>query len=469
MRRRLTIAMVSLVAGALLLAGVGTLLIANQVARADARRDVATELRALKGTGAHRRPVVFRALYHQARVDGAIFRPLSPNGAILGHLPAGLRAEDFDSNRLRSGKVSSGTRGDLAYGAARAALDPAEQAALGLSQPSVAVILTRRLTGVETGIYYVLAVAGVTLLVAAIVAERLSRRITRPLEGAAAATGRIAAGELDTQVLVGKGEYSELTSLALSINSMAASLSRARGLERQFLLSVSHDLRTPLTSIRGFAEAIADGTAPDPARAAVVITSEARRLERLVRDLLELAKLDSRRFSLDLRQVDAGEVVADTAEGFRPAVDQAGLELAVEVEDDHPLWVSADPDRLAQVLANLIENALKFADRRIRVRAERIGDAVTVAVEDDGPGIPPDELSQVFDRLYQSPRAAARPVGSGLGLAIVAELVQAMGAQVGAQSPVGSPPGGTRVVVTLHPWAEGEIRRSEPAPSSAAH
>ncbi len=108
---------------------------------------------------------------------------------------------------------------------------------------------------------------------------------------------------------------------------MAEGLERSRRLERQFLLSVSHDLRTPLTSIRGFAEALAEGKAPDPAHAAGIISAEARRLERLVGDLLELAKLDARRFSLDVRATDVAEVVADTAEGFRPAADAAGVAL----------------------------------------------------------------------------------------------------------------------------------------------
>ena len=111
----------------------------------------------------------------------------------------------------------------------------------------------------------------------------------------------------------------ELAVLARSINAMATELDRSRGLERQFLLSVSHDLRTPLTSIRGFAEAISDGAAPDHTKAAAVIAAEARRLERLVGDLLALARLDARRFELELRPVDIGELVEDAAEGFRPA------------------------------------------------------------------------------------------------------------------------------------------------------
>ncbi|MGI8684136.1 MAG: sensor histidine kinase, partial [Acidimicrobiales bacterium] len=244
------------------------------------------------------------------------------------------------------------------------------------------------------------------------------------------------------------GAEAELARLAESINAMAAELERARGLERQFLLSVSHELRTPLTSVRGFAEAIADGAAPDTRRAAEIIGSEARRLERLVGDLLDLAKLDARSFSLHMEPVDVAAVVVDTAEGFRPAADVAGLVLDVAVDGASrggALVASADPERLAQVVANLVENALKFAAGRITVSATREDGHVVLAVADDGPGIAKEDRAHVFDRLFQSSRTPARQAGSGLGLTIVAELASAMGATVAAQSV----PGATRLLVQL--------------------
>src|SRR5204863_2229924 len=140
-------------------------------------------------------------------------------------------------------------------------------------------------------------------------------------------------------------------------NTMAATLERSQGLEQQFLLSISHDLRTPLTSIRGYAEALADGTLDDPTRGGSVIVSEARRLERLVRDLLDLAKLEAHRFSLALEPVDLVDIAAGTADGFRPEADDAGVAIDVTAASE-PVVVSGDPDRLAQVAANLIENAL---------------------------------------------------------------------------------------------------------------
>jgi signal transduction histidine kinase len=182
-----------------------------------------------------------------------------------------------------------------------------------------------------------------------------------------------------------------------------------------------------------------------------VILSEARRLERLVGDLLELAKLDARRFSLDLRATDVCEVVNETAEGFRPAAEAAGVRLAVDAPTRATVVADVDPDRLAQVVANLVENALDFATRRITVGTGRANDVVELWVEDDGPGIEPDDIPHVFDRFYTVSRAAKRHVGSGLGLAIVHELVDAMGGTVRAES---SAKGGARMVVTLRPGAE---------------
>ena len=144
-------------------------------------------------------------------------------------------------------------------------------------------------------------------------------------------TGRIASGELDSRVPVRRSDYPEFASLAGSINDMAQSLEDGRARERHLLLAVSHDLRTPLTSIRGFAEAIQDGAIEDNGQAADVIIAESRRLERLVGDLLDLTKLEARQMSISMRPTDAAEVVATTAEGFRPAAAKSGLQIVLRV------------------------------------------------------------------------------------------------------------------------------------------
>jgi two-component system sensor histidine kinase BaeS len=163
-----------------------------------------------------------------------------------------------------------------------------------------------------------------------------------------------------------------------------------------------------------------------------VILSEARRLERLVGDLLDLAKLESRGFSMAMAPVDLVDVAVGTVDGFRPELADAGISVDV-VTDAGPTVVPGDADRLAQVAANLVQNALKFARSRIVVTVDAVDGRARLAVSDDGPGIASEDLAHVFERLYVSRHQPQRKeVGSGLGLAIVRELVTAMGGTVQA-------------------------------------
>lgn len=436
--------MVGVVAGALLLAGLGSLLLARRATREQTRSDLVREATSLAtGTEDVQRPAVTKVIQQVLKLEGYAVIRYGVRGRTSDPLPPGLTTADIRPDDLFAGAVVSGTRGHLAFAAA-----PVPR-----SNGVTAVVLTRRIPAPGRSTGYFLLAAGLALAVAFAVAEWLSAQIVKPLAQAEAATKRVANGELTVQVPVPSRSSPELSSLATSINTMADNLNRAKGLERQFLLSVSHDLRTPLTSIRGFAEAIADGTATDVDRAASVIAAEARRLERLVKDLLDLAKLEARQFSFDLQPVDVSEVVTDTAEGFVPEAEREGVAVHVDVPSGGPLLALADPERLAQVVANLTENALKFAATAIDVRARADADRVVVTVADDGPGIAVGELGRVFERLYTSARTPARHgVGSGLGLAIVAELVGAMGGAVRAESP---PEGGTVVRVTLSSWSSG--------------
>ena len=183
---------------------------------------------------------------------------------------------------------------------AAALLRRAHPAAPGSPPTCPVLVVTRQIHNPADGLRYFALVAAIGLVLAALVAAALARRFTRPLDAAVTATRRIASGDLDATVPVTPHEDPEFAQLAESINTMGANLVRARDQERQFLLSVSHELRTPLTSIRGYADAVIDGATDDPTGAATVISAEARRLERLVQDLLDLARLDADRFSLDL-------------------------------------------------------------------------------------------------------------------------------------------------------------------------
>jgi signal transduction histidine kinase len=450
--KRLTIAIVGVVAGALAVAGLGTLLLVRLSARDDTRQELERQAESIAArSGALEEVVNVRrrqqprqprpALLELARgafeLQGAELIRFGPGGTTLDVPPAGVDIADLDLVALRAGRVDSGTNGSLVYAAAPVRRGPV----------LAAVVLTRRAdAGLRSGGRW-FAVAAVAAVVAAVaVAASLGRRLTRPVRAAEAATRRIAAGDLGARVPVSDGDDDELAALARSVNAMAAELERSRQLERQFLMSVSHDLRTPLTSIRGFAEAIADGAATDQQQAAAVIAAEARRLERLVRDLLDLARMDARQFSLDIRPIDVAEVVTETAEGFRPAADEAGV--ALRVSADGGIHARADPERLAQAVANLVENALKFAASSVDVAAIARDGHVLVRVDDDGPGIDEADLPRVFERLYTTLRPAARDIGggSGLGLAIVHDVVAAMGGTVRAER---SPAGGSRLLLSL--------------------
>ena len=368
--------------------------------------------------------------------------------ALLTPLPAGVTKGDLDPVALAAGKVLSGSRGQIVWVAQPLTPQP---------EGTLVLIATRRIgffaLGRLGGILFIAAL--VAALVGVAVSLWLVRRLTRPLQAMERTARAIAGGDLDARVgLPSTDVDDELAAVGTAIDTMAAELGRHRSLERAFLMSISHDLRTPLTSIRGYAEAVAEGAADDEEsrrRAATIIEAEARRLERLVADLLELARLDAREFSLHPRPVDVADVARHAALALEPAAREAGLQLVVAGEPG-PVMAMADPERLAQVVANLVENALKYAASTVEVATRAptgaAGGSVEIGVSDDGPGIDPEDLPRVFERLYTSRRQPGRKVGTGLGLAIVRELVSAMGGQVSVGR---TAEGGTRFVVMLAP------------------
>jgi two-component system OmpR family sensor kinase len=457
LRRRLTLTVVLLTVGTLLVTGVVTLLLTVHTARKQTRHEVTGEAISLAHTvradaadpqgelRAARLRRVLSLLKKPLHLDGSAVVTVSASGSLPATLPGGLRPAAIDVNRLLNGATVSGTQRSLVFAAAP--LFPGHDATTAEANREVLILVRRAPTGLGTALPWLLVSSAGVLAVAVFVADRLVRRIVRPLRTAEAVTARIAGGDLSARVDDDRPADPELRNLGVSINTMAEALAAAQGTQRQFLLSVSHELRTPLTSIQGWAEALEDGTATDVARAAGIIGLASRHLDRLVSDLLELARLDTGHFALRPAPVHLSAVVTDTVSAFGPAAADLGLSLHAAV-DGAIADVLADPDRLTQVISNLVENALNYAVGAVVVGASTAAGGAVVWVDDDGPGVAVDDLPLIFTRLFSSAERRGRRVGSGLGLAIVAELVTSMGGQVRAESPLG-PGGGTRVVVTL--------------------
>jgi signal transduction histidine kinase len=243
----------------------------------------------------------------------------------------------------------------------------------------------------------------------------------------------------------------EVRGLASAFNEMVERVNEGREAQRDFVANVSHDLKTPLTAIQGFAQAILDGAATDDEarrHAASVIYAEADRLHRLVEDLLDLARIDAGQMAFSIAPVDLAAIIQSVTERLSLKASRKAIRLEGRVGTLPP--IAGDGDRLAQVITNLLDNAIKHAPSNglVTVTGEVQGGWLLVHVDDNGPGIPPDELSRIFERFYQvdKSRRGDESRGVGLGLAISREIVQAHGGRLSAQSVPGS---GSRFTMRL--------------------
>jgi two-component system sensor histidine kinase ResE len=244
----------------------------------------------------------------------------------------------------------------------------------------------------------------------------------------------------------------EVQDLTRAFNAMVTRMQSSQNSQRDFVANVSHELKTPLTSIQGFAQAMLDGTADTPEarkQAAEVIYNESARMHRMVLDLLDLARLDAGTADLKMSPLNMPALLNAITEKFSPMANKAGVTISVNAPANLPVLL-ADGDRLAQVFTNLVDNALKFtsAGGTIKVQAEMAQGEMQVSVSDTGRGIPASDLPHVFDRFYQVDisRSRGKKHGAGLGLAIVLEIVQAHGGRISVRSQEGQ---GTNFVVNL--------------------
>jgi two-component system sensor histidine kinase BaeS len=469
LRGRLVLAFVAVAILAAVLIGVITLSLVRLAPERGLEQQLADQAQAVRETFAGRRPLVrLCALVRVLRrgetevylldQGAAPTRPVPCQGLNRRSPIAPAPHADLTAALARGGVVT-GTSDGLAWAvvpgerpgpAARGVLLVHEVRGLGLSL--LPVVAWRLLLATA------LAVAA-----AALAAWLLAGRLTAPLARLVAAARRVGDGDLSTRVQVdGDGEVAEV---AAAFNDMAAGLERAQGEQRAFLASVGHELKTPLTTVQGYTEALLDGTVDDPAerrRSLVLVHAETVRLARLVQDLLDLARLGRGQFAVSAVDADVEVVLREAAAAA--AERAARRQVTVTTRLAGPLHAHVDPGRLRQVLDNLLDNASRSspAGRQVLVAARPLdGGGVEAAIVDQGPGIAPEDLPSAFDRGYLWSRyRGTREVGSGLGLAIVKALCDAMAVAIHAESGHG---GGTAFRLTLPP-----ARASGPSPPPLA-
>jgi two-component system OmpR family sensor kinase len=287
------------------------------------------------------------------------------------------------------------------------------------------------------------------MMVAFILSLLMSRWITAPLRRISREARQVADGRAHPIPLEGPEEVRQL---AASFNAMTRQVQETQQSQKDFVANVSHELKTPLTSIQGFARAIQDGTAQSETeldQAANVIESEAARMNRLVQDLLTLTKMDAGTAAFTFQPMDINPLLKAAQHKFWPRIEAAGIQFDVNMPSDS-VMVQGDPDRLMQVLDNLLDNALKFSTSgdKITLSSEVKPDEVLINVIDTGEGIPAEELSRIFERFYQvdKARTGGEVRGYGLGLAISQQIVKAHGGTLTVSSHPGE---GSHFVVKL--------------------
>ncbi len=302
-------------------------------------------------------------------------------------------------------------------------------------------------------LWRVAAALALGIVVAIVVAVIVSQRMARSLRAVAAAADRLGRGERD--VVVNATGPAEVNQIAESINRLSQALTESEGRQRDFLLSVSHELRTPLTAVMGYAQAISDGLveSPDLSRTGAVMVTEAQRLDRLVSDLLDLARLQAVDFSFNLIEVDVRDIVAQAYDVWRDRCQRVGVDLQVFGLDDDgskgAFTARVDPLRLRQIIDNLTENALRVTPEggRIVFALTRLPDSVALEVGDTGPGLTEEDIAVAFTPGALHERYhGVRPVGTGVGLALVARLARGLG---GTAIAAQAPEGGARFTVVL--------------------
>lgn len=276
----------------------------------------------------------------------------------------------------------------------------------------------------------------ITMLLAILIVSILSYSMAKPLRQMSDAAKKFAVGDFSARVKVTSND--EIGELATAFNNMADSLSSSEGMRRSFIANVSHELKTPMTTIAGFIDGMLDGTiTPDKQRHYMNIVSlEVKRLSRLVQSMLSLSRIDNGELKLNREDFELFSVIINVLAGFEPRIREKNLDIR-GLENFRKLKVNADPDLMHQVIYNLIENAVKFTnnDGYIAFSLTETKYELSISIENSGPGIPPEDIRFVFDRFYKTDKSRSMDKkGMGLGLFITRSIMRLHGGHIYVES-----------------------------------
>ncbi len=392
-------------------------------------------------------------------------------GAVIGVGHFIAQRQDYESSIERSYQVEMVARTKVAEGedtkAARAAI-AREEANRERLRNSISD--DTRNTVILVGAGLLAGLIGALLLFVGLI-----QTMRRPLEDLVAAAGRLAAGDRSARVAV--GGPSETATLGKAFNDMAAELeleaSERDQLDRmrdEFVLTASHELRSPLTSVQGFAELLMmerDSLTQRQVETVEIILDNCRHLVHLLNDLLDLARSDAGRLAIRPRPVKLAPLIEDVVRTMRAQTESSEQTLTATIDPNLPL-IEAEPDRIRQILVNLVTNAHEYSPKRasIEVTARVVSDAVVIDVTDDGPGIPPAQMEHIFERFVRGDAGLTQRVGgTGLGLAISKSLVELHGGSIAVDSEVGR---GSTFKVTLPRAPAGSVEQPPTGPRAIA-
>ncbi|MGD9009160.1 MAG: ATP-binding protein [Desulfobacteraceae bacterium] len=271
------------------------------------------------------------------------------------------------------------------------------------------------------------------VVLAALLSFWMLRRALTPLTSMTVTTREIAAGEFSSRVVAKSND--EVGQLARAFNRMAESLEKIEKLRRTLMIDIAHELRTPLTNIRGYLEALDDKLVPPSQQTFDLLQSETQRLAQLVEDVLQLARADAAQGHLNREPIDIRAMLDKTLETFLPGISRKSIQLAIE-DGSGTSSLSADPARIARVLRNLVDNAVRYTPEqgKLEIRITHDSDSLKLVFINDTNEIVPEDPTFLFERFYRGEQSRSRELGgAGIGLAIVKELVMAHGGAVGAE------------------------------------